>query len=222
MSIKKRMSQVNKKSSSSMTGTGSSVWSRSRRVVVSVLVALHLMAVFVAPWSAPPPSSDLARTVAGWFAPYLHLAYLNHGYRFFAPDPGPSHLVRYELEMPDGSIKTGRFPDVGEHWPRLLYHRHFMISESVFNITQPFVESPPGGFVNAAQREAFETEKQRSSIIVRSLARYMIQQHGARRVRLFVQTHHIPAPWDLESGMQLDDQRLYQERPLGEFAGDEL
>ena len=38
------------------------------------------------------------------FRPYLEAAYLDHGYAFFAPDPGPSHLVRYELEFDDGGV----------------------------------------------------------------------------------------------------------------------
>lgn len=195
-------------------------WGPWLRGVVSVLLVLHLAAVFVAPWSSPPPSSDMAQVCAGWFAPYLNLLFLNHGYRFFAPNPGPSHLVRYELEMPDGTTREGRFPDADSHWPRLLYHRHFMISETVFNITEPLARPPEERFVSAAQRQAFEREKQTAEILVRSLARYLIKQHGARRAKLFIQVHLIPAPWELAEGIELNDQRYYQERPLGQFDGD--
>ncbi len=195
-------------------------WGPWLRGVVSVLLALHLAAVFVAPWSSPLPSSDVAQVCARWCAPYLNLLYLDHGYRFFAPNPGPSHLVRYELDMPDGKTKKGRFPDADSHWPRLLYHRHFMISETVFNITEPLVRPAEERFVNASQRQAFERDKQTAEILVRSLARFLIKQHGARRARLFVQVHLIPAPWELAEGIDLDDPRLYQERPLGQFDGD--
>ena len=199
-----------------------SPWPVRRRLIVSVLLALHLAAVLVAPWSSPPPSSDLSRRVASWFSPYLHLAFLNHGYRFFAPNPGPSHLVRYELEMPDGSIQRGRFPDLNRHWPRLLYHRHFMVSETVFNIMQPYVEPPPPGYLNEEQTRLYQRDKQRAYVLLRSLARYLAHEHNAIRIRLFTQTHEIPPPWDLRDGMRLDDKRLYQERLLGEFTEDEL
>jgi hypothetical protein len=191
-------------------------------VVVSVLLVLHLMAVFAAPWSAPPPSSGLSQTVARLFTPYLQAAYLNHGYRFFAPNPGPSHLVRYELEMPDGSIREGRFPDLREHWPRLLYHRHLMVSETVFNLTAPFVEPPPAGVLESEQlRQQYVKEKANAARLVRSVAQALIRRHGARRVKLFLQVHVIPPPWELQRGMSLDDQRLYEERLLGEFDGDD-
>ena len=54
---------------------------------------------------------------------------MRHGYRFFAPDPGPSHLILYEVSLENGETASGRFPDQNVHRPRLLYHRFFMISE---------------------------------------------------------------------------------------------
>jgi hypothetical protein len=56
--------------------------------------------------------------------PYSQWLYMDHGYFFFAPNPGPGHLVQYQV----GS-ETRTFPDKAKHWPRLLYHRHFMLSE---------------------------------------------------------------------------------------------
>ena len=203
-------------------------WSSRSRRVVSLLLALHLAAVFAAPWSGPPPSSLLAQTVAGWISPYLQAAYLNHGYRFFAPNPGPSHLVRYEAELPDGRIVTGRFPEPREHRPRLLYHRYFMVSESVFNLTAPFVEPAEVDLASDDQRQAYESAKQNAALLVRSIARDLIRRHAARRVRLFAQTHAIPPPWELKGpgnlreGLTLADPRLYEERLLGEFDGDGL
>ena len=91
-----------------------SMWTRPGvRIAASVLLGAHLMAVFVAPMAVPtssplvPPStSPLAGTFFRFFRPYLQAAFLNHGYKFFAPDPGPSHLVRYELTMADGGVMT--------------------------------------------------------------------------------------------------------------------
>jgi hypothetical protein len=95
-----------------------------------------------------------------------------------------------------------------------------MISETVFNIAEPFARPPQDELVSPAQRQTFEREKQTAQILVRSLARYLIRQHGARRVRLFVQTHLIPAPWELAEGIDLDDKGLYPETLLGQFDGD--
>ena len=102
--------------------------SRRVRGVVSVLLVLHLVAIASAPLAMEPASLP-AQKVFGIFRPYLDAAFLNHGYHFFAPEPGPSHLIRYELAFSDGRVEGGTFPDPTEQQPRLNYHRHFMLSE---------------------------------------------------------------------------------------------
>jgi hypothetical protein len=65
----------------------------------------------------------------GW---YIDAGYLNHGYFFFAPNPGPSHLIRARIEFADGRAPiVETLPDLKAQWPRLLYHRHFMLSEQL-------------------------------------------------------------------------------------------
>ena len=105
--------------------------------MISLLVSLHVMAVFVGPWAMPPHGSELARTIAGVHGPYLQAAFLNNGYRFFAPEPGPGHLVRYEVVTRDGRKIEGSFPDKKAQWPRLLYHRYFMLSEFLNSLSAP-------------------------------------------------------------------------------------
>ena len=57
------------------------------------------------------------------------MAYLNHGYQFFAPDPAGSNLIRYQVFDSGGAeIAAGQFPNLDEQWPRLLYHRHMMLA----------------------------------------------------------------------------------------------
>ncbi|MCA9268060.1 MAG: hypothetical protein KDA41_06295, partial [Planctomycetales bacterium] len=87
-------------------------WGLRTRRIVSLLLAFHLAAVFVAPWSSPPPASQLSASAARLFHPYLHAVCIYNGYRFFAPDPGPSHIVRYELQYADGRSEPGQFPDI--------------------------------------------------------------------------------------------------------------
>lgn len=109
-------------------------WSPRTKLILSGLAVVHLLAVFAAPWSMPQPSSQLARVVNEGFSPWTHALYMRHGYRFFAPDPGPSHLILYEVTTEDGRTVEGRFPDRNQHRPRLLYHRFFMISEHFWGL----------------------------------------------------------------------------------------
>src|ERR1700722_11148109 len=85
--------------------------SRGWKLLLRLLNALHVAAVFVGPWAMPPHGSELARSIANAFGPYLQAAFLNNGYRFFAPEPGPGHLVRYEIVTHDGQKIEGSFPD---------------------------------------------------------------------------------------------------------------
>ncbi len=109
-------------------------WSPRTRIIVSVLVVLHLAAVFSAPFAMPQPSSELSVGIDSVTGPYTSALYMRHGYRFFAPDPGPSHLLRYEVVDENGDVVAGRFPDKSIHKPRLMYHRFFMISEHFWGL----------------------------------------------------------------------------------------
>lgn len=160
-------------------------------ILASVLILLHLTAVWVAPFSAPP-SSPLSGTLQRFFRPYQDAAFLNHGYKFFAPDPGPTHLVRYELVLADGSKKTGVFPNLKEQWPRLLYHRHMMLSEHL--------EGPPAMTWLPAYGKSY--------------AQHLLAEHDAESVTLYMVTHLLAYPDQVRRGMKLDDRSLYQERQL--------
>ena len=112
------------------------------RALLSILISLHLFAVFLGPFSVAP-SSSLANELRSWFQPYIQLVDLDHGYKFFAPSPGPSHLVRYEVKDDDGkTIKEATFPNLDDQWPRLLYHRHFMMSEWLYSNGSNFIQPP--------------------------------------------------------------------------------
>ena len=161
-------------------------------IIVSVLLLLHLFAIWVAPFSVPP-SSPLAQAMASLFRPYAEAAFLNHGYKFFAPDPGPTHLVRYELETTDGIKSGGTFPNLKEQQPRLLYHRHMMLSERL--------EGPPQAYwIDAYSR---------------SYAHHLLHTHpDAKKVTLYLVTHALPNPDQVQAGMKLTDPSLYREREL--------
>lgn len=132
-------------------------WHPVWRWLVSLLVVMHLVAVFSAPWDlaitmdggalppdyaaqmpqqpVPPPNSPVwqmpvvSQGLHQFFHHYLNLLYLNHGYEFFAPDPAGTHVIDYQVTAADGQVVEGRLPSHQQQWPRLLYHRHMMLAE---------------------------------------------------------------------------------------------
>ena len=168
------------------------------RFGLSVVLALHLIAIASAPL-AMEPASLLGQRVFGVFRPYLDAAFLNHGYHFFAPEPGPSHLIRYELTFADDRTEQGTFPDPARYSPRLNYHRHFMLSEFANRLA-----------VVDSQKPALET-------LSKSFADHLMSEHGAESVSLFLRRHYIPSPEQVAGGLPLDAAELYAERSLGVF-----
>jgi hypothetical protein len=166
------------------------------RAVLSLLIILHVVAVFLGPFAMPPGNSQLSAACAQPFQPYVEGLCLANGYRFFAPEPGPSHLIRYEVTLPDGSIKEGTFPDRQQHFPRLLYHRYFMLTEFINTIDDPAAPS------DAAKAYA------------RGYAEHLADEYQAKDVKLFLRRHYVPRMPEVERGMRLSDRSLYKERPL--------
>ncbi|MDA1165890.1 MAG: hypothetical protein O3B13_22560 [Planctomycetota bacterium] len=184
------------------SGAGPKSLSQRVRGLVSVLLALHLVAIASAPLAMDPASLP-AQKVFAVFRPYLDAAFLNHGYHFFAPEPGPSHLIRYELSFSDGRVEGGVFPDPAEQQPRLNYHRHFMLTEF------------------ASQLAVTESQQPVLHKLSRSFARHLMTEQHAESVTLFLRRHYIPSPQQVQMGMTLDSEELYAERPLGMFLLDE-
>lgn len=79
--------------------------------------------------SVPPTSRLVMNTAQGWpMQWYLDLLYLNHGHYFFNT-VGPGFIIRYELRDRSGKVVEGQLPDTKDQWPRLRYHRHFMLAD---------------------------------------------------------------------------------------------
>ncbi len=135
------------------------------RLIISILVIVHLTAVFVPPIGLQAQSrvtnSRFVRSLQWALGWYIDAAYLNHGYAFFGPDPGPSHLIEYTVEFEDDRpALTQTFPDLKRHWPRLLYHRHFMLSEHLnSSFTQPEAPPRPQRFAGQSDLEWNEIEQ---------------------------------------------------------------
>jgi hypothetical protein len=167
--------------------------SKTVRRIISVVLALHVIAVVASPLSVPP--SSVFWDHAWWlFRPYLQMMYLNHGYKYFAPEPGPSTLLAYTLEFEDGQTIQQTIPNRDIH-PRLLYHRHFMLTE----------------FLNFGPDDWHRT-----------YARHLCRKYGAKSVSMSRMTRLLPTMEDVRNGSTLTDPERYLETPLGSFQCDEL
>jgi hypothetical protein len=207
------------------------------KLLISIVVVLHVAAVISVPLSfasrGPGGESTAAAAARNFFLPYTRAFYLHHGYAFFAPNPGPNHLVDFQVEFADGraSVK-GRFPDLATERPRLLYHRYFMMSEDLNNRFVPpeFAPepSPPPLTASAGERERFskvkqdyEKEKKRwqyarhqYEAMRTSLEEHLKQSYGGDKAKL-TRIEHLPAdPEDvLYERKSLSAAESYREMP---------
>lgn len=188
-------------------------WGAPARAVASLLIVLHLAAVFTAPFtfaaSGPGIVSPLAERLMRFFRPYIDWAYWNHGYFFFAPNPGPSHLLRCRLEFDDGRQPEELWiPDRKRHRPRLLYHRHFMLAEQLHMLFVP--QQMPADYPAPDQWRA-----QRSAYLARRAAfeEHLRRRYGAARVQITRVEHRPFSPEECLSGMPINDPRLYVDLP---------
>jgi hypothetical protein len=186
-----------------------------------VLILLHLIAVVIPPLCVEPSGdSKLWQALATPFWPYIQAADLNHGYRFFGPDPGPSHLIRYHLEMPDGTSRDDIFPNLAEEKPRLLYHRYFMLSEHLNTLYDQQARPRPGEAPDMPSDSPERREAEQAfRAMVRSYADELLRRTGAKSVRMKLIEHDPPWPDEFLKGVKLDDPSLYREiADLGTFS----
>ena len=184
---------------------------RRWRLGLSVLIVLHLMAVALPPLAMQAdgafgrsPSVDSLLSLVSRYGEFL---YLDRGYAFFAPDPGPSHLIQALVTQPNGDKTETLYPDRDQQWPRLNYHRHFMITEFLSDIYE--VPSPPQELLNdidpIVRQEArdWERRRKRYEIVRQSITDHLKPEGGeaviGRRERL------IPTFVDVARGMSIND-----------------
>ncbi|MBU6275709.1 MAG: hypothetical protein KGQ61_03655 [Planctomycetes bacterium] len=172
-------------------------WSRPARVAASAAILVYLAAVVVPPLAGPPPASDLARVLIQPLRPLVGTLALGHGYRFFAPNPGPGHSLRYRVSRPDGSSLAGSLPDATADRPRLLYHRRFMVAEKIAALV-PQADAPD----DVRQRARGDWLP-----LVRGVAGQVLERHRGVVVEIELVEHHLPGPEE------------FGDRPAGESAG---
>jgi hypothetical protein len=187
------------------------------RAVISVAILLHLTAIIAAPWSGPEPSGPLVASIVRPFGPYLDATYSGHGYRFFCPAPGPSHLIRYTLKMPDGSTISDVFPNLQTEWPRLFYHRHFMLTDKLANLWHP---EQPDSSAPPEAREEWRRFREAFEAITRSYALHLMDSRGATEATLEFVQHNLPSPQLVVEGKSLSDPASYEVLWTGTFKTD--
>ncbi|MCH2183369.1 MAG: hypothetical protein MK108_15325 [Mariniblastus sp.] len=225
-------------------------WGPLTRGIVSLVIAFYLAVVLLGPLANPIGSEALTIPLSRAASPVHQTLYLGHGYRFFGPDPGPGHLLAYRIETTAGELIEGQFPDRGQHWPRLLYHRWFMLSETVYDhfaftpTPEAFQESlqevqremdvarsegAPREVVEQLElrqwnmRRDYDLSSRRFDVLIRGIAGYLMQKHDGQTIQLFCLERLIPLPVDVRAGSELNDPRyLSVPQEIAEFTRSEL
>ncbi len=211
---------------------------------MSLLIIAYLIVLLLGPLSNPIASKHLTGPLGRLVAPIHQCLFIGHGYRFFGPDPGPSHIVEFVVKKSDGSEISGQFPDRENDWPRLRYHRWFMLSETLFEEAAGFLDQRQHDDIVAQinmqiesarlqneraimlelveQREGLITTrqylKQRVKMLLQSIANYLVAKHEGETVEIFLRERLIAGPADIRSRVKLTDPRyLSERRSLGQF-----
>jgi len=196
---------------------------------ISALLILHLVLVVAVPLAIMGPSSRLATAVTTWTRPWIDMTQLSHGYGFFATEPGPSHLIEYDLRFADGTEQHGQFPNLKNEKPRLRYHRHFMLSEKANTIfgdpypprrpDEPTLDELASNWVAENWRtdlsgwELANGQWQRSKdlykVLATSFGQHLLAHTGAQSVRLQLVRHLLSSPDAVGAGADINDLKSY-------------
>ncbi|MEO1615681.1 MAG: hypothetical protein AAFV88_07540 [Planctomycetota bacterium] len=181
---------------------------------LSILLAYHFLAVLLPPMafqtSGPGGRSPLLSLLIQPFQGYGQFLYLDRGYAFFAPDPGPSHLIQVAVETSDGKLKESLSPNIDEQWPRLLYHRHFMLAEYLNEVYAP--PGPPNDLFEADPIAArlWDQQRGRYEHVRQSYVDHLSHVHDGQPAVIRRIEHAIPLLSEyLAEPIELNDPRLY-------------
>ena len=172
--------------------TESAPVSRRLKLILSLLCTLHLLAVVVPPFTFATrtgyESSPLAQFVMSLVQPYSNAMYLNHGYFFFAPSPGPSHIIEYDVHKDEENLQTYRIPDHRSQWPRLYYHRHLMLAEWLHS------NFPPATVPDWIEPEEDRRQHEIYTRLLQSYQDHLLNRHQAHQVTVRRLEHELVDP----------------------------
>ncbi len=248
MNIKRTKNHAGRQSPKGDTGSNgnpdqsheSVVWSGRARLIASVLIILHLLAVVAEPlrfFSRSPENFAAADTalLRRTLGPYVDAMYLSHGYFFFAPNPGPAHLIECQV-TPNSKVASSInsdldksrwkiYPDRKDQWPRLLYHRHFMLSEFYNTLFAP-TELENAADIDQRIVDQWRDDRRIYESLQDCLKKNLISKHPDHEVVLKRIQHELPNPRTVfVDRWKLTDPRLYNELlegPVKEATGGAL
>ncbi len=171
-------------------------WHRIGFAALNVWIVFHIFSIMITPATIGPTSQT---SFAAWrtVSPYPQALFLAHGFHYFAPEPGSSTLLKYEATLADGEVVSGTLPN-RDIFPRLLYHRNFMVTEFL------------GG-----------VEGETRDVMVRTFANHIRDRHQAEEVSLIMVRHGLPTMSRVRVGGSATEPDLYEEEFLGTFRWDE-
>lgn len=196
------------------------------RYCLLAFIAIHVLGVLTEPLRffsrsevRTGPEFSILRQV---MQPYSQWLYMDHGYFFFAPNPGPAHLIQCNLaptelvtkadDKPEQPLPPSDtliiFPNRHQQWPRLSYHRHFMLSEfynsryAPKQVTEELKKDP-------AFMEQWTFDRALYDQIQSSITKSLRHSTGATKVELRRVERLIPEVEQvLREGWGIDDPRL--------------
>jgi len=185
------------------------------RFAVSVLLVGHLWAVVGRPFEfatqGPFGSSPAASAFYTPIKGYSQFAYLDHGYAFFAPDPGPSHFIQAAIDLAPSERVELKFPDLQTQWPRLSYHRHFMLAEFFNDVYHPPGGPPPEISQNATASAEWLRGRKRFETVRDSILKHLRYEHPDATIAIRRVEHRQPGlPEFFEGEISTRDERLLQ------------
>lgn len=160
--------------------------------------------------------SDVAM-LKGLVGPYMEAMYLEHGYFFFAPNPGPTHLLQCEVRPRSSEPNANQpatatllLPDRKTHWPRLDYHRHFMLSEFYNALFAPS-EPPPGIDPQSVVYRQWQDDLNMYRTLQNSVEQRMAFLYPDQVIKLTRLERDLPNEYRVfEEKWRIDDPRLLQ------------
>lgn len=223
-------------------GASASSLGKLGRWLVSGWLVIHLLSIVAEPLrmfsrSEYRPAAPHIWLLRSSLAPYIEFLYLSHGYFFFAPNPGPNHILELRFRPPterassdtqptlsaeslpdqvDGSqgelgYDRWRLPERGKQWPRLLYHRYFMLAE----FYQQLYRQAPIELEEEALRvpevwDQWQEARQLYLDVQASLRRRAMVMRPQQTVEIRRLMHELPSDvLILQEGWKVNDPRLY-------------
>jgi hypothetical protein len=195
------------------------LWPAWLKACASLFIMFHVLAVFWPPFRmATMGGSPFVNYPNYIFEPYYQPLFLDHGYAFFAPEPGPTHVVDFRVFDQSGEvIAEGRFPNLQRHWPRLRYHRYFMLSEQ---LNQSYVSpAPPPDDAPEDVKRLYPVARSRYLTLKTAIEEGLAREYGGSHAVVQRVEHRSPTYEEFRNKWPLTDPRLFE--PLPEFAAKE-